>query len=226
MSTYITSDIHGRFDLYKKMLEKIRLKKDDKLFILGDVIDRGPQSIDILLDIMTRDNIYLLKGNHEQMMSEALDGITCSLYDWRNNGGATTEEQFFKLDSAKQESIKAFLKELPLFAIEGNNILVHAGIIKEKMVGDIEECLRNHTEDELLWTREQFIFRPTGLPEGYTVWFGHTPTSTIRGSDKRCTIWSDEYYEDKIGIDCGAFSEEYGQLACICLEKQSVCYFK
>lgn len=72
MATYITSDIHGRYDLYKKMLSIIHLKKDDKLYILGDVVDRGPDPLPILFDIMANDNIILLKGNHEQIMLDAI----------------------------------------------------------------------------------------------------------------------------------------------------------
>ena len=49
---YIMSDIHGLYDRYKAMLEKINFNDEDKLYILGDVIDRGDKSFDILFDIM------------------------------------------------------------------------------------------------------------------------------------------------------------------------------
>ena len=48
---YVMSDLHGCYDKYIAMLEKINLKYDDTLYILGDVIDRGPDRVKILLDI-------------------------------------------------------------------------------------------------------------------------------------------------------------------------------
>ena len=52
MSTYVMSDLHGNFCAYQKMLEKIELKSEDKLYILGDILDRGPNPIKIILDLM------------------------------------------------------------------------------------------------------------------------------------------------------------------------------
>ena len=68
MNIYACSDIHGQYGLFQKMLKDIRFSDDDLLYIVGDVIDRGPESIPMLLDIMSRDNIVCLLGNHELMM--------------------------------------------------------------------------------------------------------------------------------------------------------------
>ena len=62
---YVCADIHGRWDKYQAMLEDLNLGEDDKLYILGDVIDRGEDGIRILQDIMKRGNIFLFIGNHE-----------------------------------------------------------------------------------------------------------------------------------------------------------------
>ena len=59
------SDIHGCFDKYKEMLELIELVPRDTLYILGDVIDRGPDGIKILQDMNTRPNVFPLLDNHE-----------------------------------------------------------------------------------------------------------------------------------------------------------------
>ena len=64
MSTYIMSDLHGNYKAYKKMLEKIELQAEDKLYILGDILDRGPHPIKIILDLMKRQNVEILAGNH------------------------------------------------------------------------------------------------------------------------------------------------------------------
>ena len=64
---YVCSDLHGQYDIYKTILGQ--LKKDDKLYILGDVIDRGPGGIKILQDIMQhKDQIEFFAGNHELMI--------------------------------------------------------------------------------------------------------------------------------------------------------------
>lgn len=65
---YVMSDIHGEYDRYKAMLEKIQFSDDDTMYIIGDVIDRKPGGVDILKDIVTRTNVKFLIGNHEQMM--------------------------------------------------------------------------------------------------------------------------------------------------------------
>ena len=52
MSIYVMSDMHGLYDRYLKMLELIRFSEEDELYILGDMIDRGPDGIPILLDMM------------------------------------------------------------------------------------------------------------------------------------------------------------------------------
>jgi len=64
MSTYVMSDLHGCFETYKAMLKKIDFSDDDILYILGDVIDRGPKPVSILLDLMERANVVVLAGNH------------------------------------------------------------------------------------------------------------------------------------------------------------------
>ena len=70
--TYVLSDIHGNFEIFKRMLDKIQFNSHDQLYILGDICDRGPCSLDIYFYIQKFDNITLLKGNHEYMMQEAL----------------------------------------------------------------------------------------------------------------------------------------------------------
>ena len=61
------SDLHGRFDKYTLMLNKINFTEEDELFLLGDVCDRGPESAQIFLDMMNRNNnVYPIMGNHEK----------------------------------------------------------------------------------------------------------------------------------------------------------------
>ena len=62
---YACSDIHGHYDQYVAMLSRLSLRPDDTLYILGDVIDRGPDGVKILQDMMARPNVVPILGNHE-----------------------------------------------------------------------------------------------------------------------------------------------------------------
>ena len=53
---YVCSDIHGQYDLYQQLLQKLDLQESDILYVIGDAIDRGPDSLAILKDIMSRKN--------------------------------------------------------------------------------------------------------------------------------------------------------------------------
>ena len=57
---YVMSDIHGCDSRYRNILKQIKLKSDDHLYILGDVIDRGPNGLGILRETMKKENITLL----------------------------------------------------------------------------------------------------------------------------------------------------------------------
>ena len=66
------SDIHGNLRRFKSVMEKIALKPDDTLYVLGDVVDRHPYGIEILQEIMAMANAKMLLGNHEHMMLNAM----------------------------------------------------------------------------------------------------------------------------------------------------------
>ena len=78
MSIYAMSDIHGRYEKFNKMLEKIHFSDNDTLYILGDIIDRGEDGIKILADVMEKENVILLMGNHEYMMLNTFYSIKTS----------------------------------------------------------------------------------------------------------------------------------------------------
>ena len=60
---YAVSDLHGCYDKYRNMLEKIHFSETDTLYILGDVVDRGDGGIRILQDMAARRNVIPIKGN-------------------------------------------------------------------------------------------------------------------------------------------------------------------
>lgn len=68
--TYVMSDIHGMAHLLRKMLKKIRFSDDDRLYILGDMIDRGPDPAGVIDLVASHKNITALRGNHEDTFAE------------------------------------------------------------------------------------------------------------------------------------------------------------
>ena len=71
--TYVMSDIHGQYDMFMELLGKIELKDTDILYVLGDVLDRGPHPIKTLQQLMKMSNVICMVGNHELMALECLE---------------------------------------------------------------------------------------------------------------------------------------------------------
>ena len=67
MATYVISDIHGQYDMFMDLLYKISFSDKDTLYILGDIIDRGPHPIKTMRKLMEMPNVICLLGNHEYM---------------------------------------------------------------------------------------------------------------------------------------------------------------
>ena len=68
LAKYVISDLHGCYEDYIKMLDLIKFAKEDELYILGDIFDRGNEALEIYEHIVANKNIYLIKGNHEQLV--------------------------------------------------------------------------------------------------------------------------------------------------------------
>lgn len=92
MAHYVMSDMHGEANRFHAMLEKNRFSAGDTLYILGDVIDRGADGINLLLEIMQKPNVVMLLGNHEYMMIQYLspDATAIEIHRWNRNGNAPT----------------------------------------------------------------------------------------------------------------------------------------
>ena len=243
---YVMSDLHGRYLEFLSMLKKINLKNEDTLYILGDIIDRRPNSIKLLKYIMNKNNIKVIKGNHEFMMESSIFIEENALEDnrqmikcWKENGGIITKEEFDKESESSKKEILEYIKSLKEFKIiEVNNqkyLLIHAGLYipeNKKIPEDIllEELLKINIEREYnYWIREDFLDVNEYLKD-YIILFGHTPTRYIPQftgyitkpmsleNKKRCL--QDKIYitKHKIGIDC----EEH--LACLRLNDMKEFY--
>ncbi|MFA4852252.1 MAG: metallophosphoesterase family protein, partial [Bacteroidales bacterium] len=165
---YAISDIHGMFDKFLLLLEKINFSDNDELYIIGDVIDRGDKPIETLEYIMNKPNMHLLMGNHEYWMLCCYDAyLQRKIYPyelieakqvWMQNGGNVTLKQFQKLPREKQISIIKFLRKCPYYLIIDKFILCHAGIrMDEKFENkSVEEILKHQSADDLLNIRSEF----------------------------------------------------------------------
>lgn len=227
--TYVTSDVHGEFDKYQALLEKIQFCSEDTLYVLGDVIDRRSGGVKILRDMMLRPNVIPLLGNHEFMAAMCLpwllakittesmaklDGARLGAFqDWMNNGGGPTLQALGMLGQSERTDILDYLREFSLYEeveVGGRSfVLVHAGLDNFAPGKPLEA----YTLEELLFSRPELdtVYWPDR-----TVIFGHTPT-WYRGSDKRILrrgTWID--------IDCGCGSG--GPLGCLCLDTMGEFY--
>ena len=88
MATYVLSDIHGRLATFDRMLEQLAFGDDDQLFVLGDMVDRGSDPVGVLRHIRALPNARVLRGNHEELMLDALNHPKDALAqdNWARNG--------------------------------------------------------------------------------------------------------------------------------------------
>jgi serine/threonine protein phosphatase 1 len=129
---FALSDIHGCFDaFYEMIINTLKLEKSDKLILLGDYIDRGDKSkevIDFIMDLQKKGfDLVTLAGNHEVMLVDSyLNNELLPL--WYMNSGATTLLSFNLGDIAEFEKRYIdFFKNMKFYEIIGNFIFVHAG---------------------------------------------------------------------------------------------------
>lgn len=227
MAIYVISDIHGEYDKFLELLGKIKLKDSDILYILGDVVDRGPHPIKVLLKLMEMPNAVMMVGNHELMAIECLKFLqkeiteesikelgeeeSNNLISWMQNGSETTIKEFRELDSEQRQEVIEYLRESLIYeeiAVGGKEyLLVHAGLGNYYPGKDIED----YSLKELIWDRAEYDIQY--YPDKYVV-TGHTPTQNIEGNPRPGYIYRKNNH---IAIDCGA-SWPGGRLAAICLD--------
>lgn len=233
--TFLISDLHGHADAFFQMLDLISFSREDRMIILGDVIDRGEDGVKLLRYIMEQENMELLMGNHEDMMRKSLSEATREFWldTWIYNGGGTTISGLNQLSEEEFKECVNFVENLPLYKIievEGiTYLLIHAGVRLQEGQSLTEVCAAVDEEDAL-WIRGDF-FNSEVVPPYYVV-FGHTPTKMISRytqtmpADQReqCEKFEIVQWNHRIGIDCGA---AYGaNLGCICLNDLKEFYVK
>lgn len=226
-SDYVCSDLHGNYCFYKAITSQ--LKEKDKLYILGDVIDRGPDGIKILQDITKRKEqgqVEFLIGNHELMMIQSLIiGNEERKQDWLDgiNGGNITLEEFKKLTSKEQNKIKDFLLDSYVYKninVDSQKVhLVHAKSIQDKNDNSdktVREMIAEGKEkimSDAVWERgDGGRPHPQSAKKGIFTIIGHSPTNKNKVT----------YKSGYLDIDCGGGSF-YASL--VNLTKGTVKYF-
>jgi len=197
---FAVGDIHGCLDKLISLMGVIDIdpRKDTLLFI-GDYIDRGAQSkqvVDYLIDLARQQSrVIFLKGNHELLLHLYLSGA--DRFSFLANGGQATLDSYRKdYSHAEDNPIPSthldFFDNLRLYYETDHYIFVHAGL-KENIPLDEQD------EWVMLWIRDEFIY--SDFDFGKRVIFGHTP------------FREPLVLENKIGIDTGAV---YGnKLTCV-----------
>lgn len=208
---FIVSDIHGHIKQFNNLLKNWNPDKE-KLIVLGDLIDRGPNSKEVIERCMELEKRYgsiILKGNHEDMFCSwfyANDDISTLYYSdfvlttLRSFGYNVIREKDANLikGNFKEHYLNMvdYLNKLPLYYDTKNALFVHAGI-------DLEASeLSDMDNDFFLWARNEFIFNAKKPKK--RIYFGHTPTYRLHNDINKNGIWISEC-GFKIGIDGGCF---------------------
>ena len=218
MSTYVLSDLHGQYDKFMDMLKLIKFNDNDKMYILGDIFDRGPDPLKILDYVICRKNIDFIPGNHEYMFLEFYNTYDARL--WSYNGGKTTMTQLMKRGEDYLKALYDYLTKLPLIKIHDKFILTHAGLYLPKNQNQytLQEILSLQNAEFNLWSRSNI--NNERQYKDYTVICGHTPTLYVDPDQYQMSIVR---RKGTIYIDCGAtFSD--GRLACLRLEDNKEFY--
>jgi serine/threonine protein phosphatase 1 len=203
---WFIGDIHGELKLLERLLENVLKFNPDHLLFVGDYIDRGPHSREVIDRILELgEGVTCLMGNHELMMLNAMEDLGYGYNPvelWYYNGGEATLQSFgatsfFNFQSSIENHYIQFFRSLHMSHVVevGSQIKVlgtHAGIspvipVEDQLaMGDYRDfnnyMFTRHLDhgESFLWVRDAFF---TGSPsrwDGYLVVHGHTPALKLK----------------------------------------------
>ena len=220
--TYVVSNIHGDYEGFKKLLEAICFRDRDTMYILGDIVDYGEGSMELIEDISMRYNVFSVVGEHDYTalrMLKCFDkmmesgerpdpDLLSEMAQWSQDGGEETLKAYRELDADMKEGVIDYLSDMALYEeiTVGckDYLLVHAGIV------DFEDDL-----DLDILAPEDFFTESLDLTakhyENKTIIVGHEPTTEENGGNGKIF-----YGNGSIDIDCG--NMRVGKLCCLCLD--------
>lgn len=185
---FAIGDIHGCVQELELLLKKLPLSKETLVIFLGDYIDRGPYSkevVDLILDLKTKVPVIGLRGNHEKMFLDFLENkSTQDAAAFIFNGGGATLASYsnnYGNYIIPDMHLKFYKALLPYYETE-DYLFVHAGL-PDVPIKDLKK-LKNY--DDLCWIREEF-FHSTFQWEKLII-HGHTPNRKVETTPKRVNI--------------------------------------
>ena len=217
---YVTSDLHGlKLEKLKALLKKADFTDNDRLFILGDVIDRkNDGGVEILEWLLDRPNAELILGNHEAMLlscdfifeeitDQSIAGLTAEkmrlLSNYMLNGGDATLTALRALRKREPETvgyILEYLREVPLYetvSAGGRNFLLcHSGLDDFSP----DKKLSEYTADEFIWAWPELT---TKYFDDVMTVFGHTPTMSYGEEYKGKILKTDTWIDIDVGVPYG-----------------------
>jgi serine/threonine protein phosphatase 1 len=178
---WVIGDVHGHNLTLQELLSQIELGKEDRVIFVGDLIDSGPRSAQVIEAVRSDSRFHSIRGNHEQMMIDSVmdlnsgrPGMTTTT--WLMNGGMNTMDSFDRAygedSDEKLREVCQWFTSLPLEIILDRHRIVHAGY-------DPLVEMDSQKEDAMLWFRERFFDHPEVLDAKKQIIFGHTPTQKI-----------------------------------------------
>ena len=230
---YVVADIHGCYEEFKELMQKINISKKDHLYILGDTLDRGPEPMKVLLNLMNRHNMTYIIGNHDYLFLYFISKLELNLsktegmseedisdfQSYLEDGGLSSIEAFMKLSEEEKQTVCDFLKEGNVYGDvmigDKRYVLVHAGISGFREDKALDEY------DFLDFICERTDYSRRYYRDGSTyVITGHTPTMYIN-ADSSPNVYIGNGH---IAIDCGCVYG--GKLAAYCIEDGSIVYIE
>ena len=228
---YIIADIHGCYEEYMELIQKIKLSEKDYLYILGDALDRGPEPMKVILDILKRQKVTYIIGNHDYLFLYFVRKLGLDLSNVENlsaeditdfqvyleDGGRTTIEAFLKLSQDEKQKVCDFLENANVYdevlVNDKKYVLVHAGICNFKEETSLDEY------DVLDFICERTDYSRRYYQDNNTcVITGHTPTMSINADFSSQVFIGNGH----IAIDCGCVYG--GMLAAYCMETCDITY--
>ncbi len=207
----IIGDVHGNYEGLMALLEAIAPSQNDQIYFLGDLIDRGPNSAEVV-NFVRQSHYHCLRGNHEQLLIDSFpDGRIHypALQAWLYSGGQAT------LASYKQANLLLehleWIINLPLYLDLGDIWLVHAGVHPGLPIDQ-------QNAYELCWIRDEFHSMPQPYFPDKTIITGHTITFTLPG----VTPGKIAQGRGWLDIDTGAYHRRSGWLTALDWTNQQV----
>ena len=219
---WVVGDVHGHLATFRAMIHRLDLSEEDRVVLLGDMIDRGPDSAGLIEYIRSNKQIIAIKGNHEQMAIRSLKGQAIELDStWMSKGGASTWGSYIVAAKGDLHRAKlafaedcAWMADLPSHIVLDEWRLVHAGYHPDV---DVEQ----QDEKTLLWVRGAFFRSEKVIDPKRTVIFGHTPTKKFGkiGDIANSRIILDDGRPSWKAIDVSAYSHKKPGIAAFDLQR-------